>query len=206
MNADCLPNGRNKVIFEKECIDFMETFHNDLIRYALHHMRGDKEKAHDLLHDTFVVMLKGGDNIDFTRAPRKYFNMMMTREMERSRRVNQRKFEQSFVNAHFFSVEEGGPKEVLDSDMGNGDFQGYEEWTRHQREDTTLRDMAMKMPQLMAHLTPVERTHLEWLMDGLSYEEMQVKHPVSITRIGHILTRARRKLKKIAEAHLQDVG
>jgi RNA polymerase sigma factor (sigma-70 family) len=192
-NADCLPNGRNKVIFEKECIDFMETFHDDLIRYALHHMRGDKEKAHDLLHDTFVVMLKGGDNIDFTRAPRKYFNMMMTREMERSRRVNQRKFELSF-EAHT----------VLDN--GEPDLNGYDEWACVEREDTRFRDMAMKMPQLMAHLTPVERTHLEWMMDGLSYEEMQVKHPVSLTRIGQILTRARRKLKKAAEAHLQDVG
>lgn len=198
-SSDTLPNGRNREIFHRECMDFMETFHSDLLRYAMHHTRGDKDRAHDLLHNTFIVLLKGGDNIDFTRAPRKWFNMMMTREIERGGRVKQRKFEKNF----YYDPQ---VDERIDDYQPDNDY-SLEQWKQNQRqEDFYIHDLLKRIPDLLGCLTIVERTHIEWYLDGLSYEEMKVHHPVTTTRIGQILTRAKKKLKARAEALLRGVS
>lgn len=198
-----LPNGRNKEEFTKECHDFIETYYDQLMGSALKIMWNDVEKAQDLLHDTIEVLLKGGDNIDFTRQPRLYFKLMLKRQHERNFRIRQKGFELYFIIPTWFDSElcldfQAYPLE---------EFHSYKKWKEVAREHTNFKDLAEKFPQLLTCLTHVEKTHIEWLLDGLSYEEMQKKHPVSRTRIGQILTRARKKLKKAAEKVLaQDVG
>lgn len=177
-------------------MDFMETFHKDLYRYALYHVWGDKERAHDLLFDTYIYLLKGSTNIDFSRAPRKYFNVMMGKMKQRGRK-KQKDFENDLIGLGCDSHNSDEQTHAYEANQ-RGQYE-YDEWQRVEREKNLLAEIGMQFEQLLCNLTPTERMHLEWSLDGLSYEEMQNKHPVSKTRIGQILTRVRKKLKKQME-------
>lgn len=196
-----LANGRPKETFHAECFAFMETHHDRLVKYARKLTFGDHEDAHDLCHHTFMILLQGGDNIDFTKSPCSYFYLMMKREKERDGRMVQRKFEGAFVKEW---EHRKSPDDEILADLQVGDPTSYEEWSQSEREDTSFRDLALRFPELMTCLNPTERTHIEWYLDGLSYEDMRKKHPVSLVRIGQILTKARKKLKAKAEALLRD--
>lgn len=63
-----LPNGRNKTEFEKECHEFMEKNYERSMRDAMKLMCYDSDKAHDLLHSTYIILLKGGDKVDFSKT------------------------------------------------------------------------------------------------------------------------------------------
>lgn len=197
---DTLPNGRNKAEFEKECQEFLETYYPSLLNKALFLTQYDPDKAHDLMHDTIVVLMKGGDRIDFALNPQVYFYHMLKRERERNRRLRQRRFE-LFENRMTRYDEHWESDLRISNDIE--DTNQCKEWQQSEREGTSFQDLADVFPQFMSVLTPRERTYITWQLEGLTYGDIQKKHAVTKARIGQIFTSARKKLKKAAEDHLQ---
>lgn len=191
-----MPNGQLKETFQKECHDFLETYYTQLLKYALYHEGGEKDRADDLLHKTILILMEGRDNINFHRAPRTYFNLMMRREKERRTRVKQPLFEGGLL---IDDREEDLPFET----PSPSDQQRYEDWSADERANDPYKALAGHFDALCKELTPTEVQHLDWYLDGLSREEMKQYHNVSNKRLDQLLTKARRKIKKAVEARIQ---
>lgn len=180
-----MPNGQDRDSYTRLCHEFLEDNYQRLYKYAVFRTRGDEDWAHELLHTTITTLLEGWDDVDFTRSPYTYMQIMMKREQARHKTTPRKLFEYQNVVAV-------DPHSMI--------FQVY---ARENQAENDMTFLAQWFPRLCKVLTSTEREHMEWYLDGLSYEEMQRKHHVSRTRIGQILTRARKKLEQAGRVLLQ---
>lgn len=180
-----MPNGQNKEIYTRLCHEFIEDNYKRLWKYTLFRTRGNEDWAHELLHETLTILLEGWDNVDFTHSPYAYFQIMIQRQQARHKQV--RKMEFTYKNIF--------PVDPLDPIFTN--------YIEEHKEESDMTFILDNFEALLGVLNKTERQHLEWFLDDMSYKEMMNHHPVSKTRIGQILTSARKKLKMQVEVLLQ---
>ncbi len=182
-----MPNGQDKETYTRLCHEFIEHNYKRLLNYAMYRTKGDKDRAAELLHRTMMILLEGWYDIDFTYSPYAYVQIMIKQENTRHRDIKQRNFEYTYMTP-------SDPHEMAKIQYCTEDL-----------PYTDIDFLLEHFQELRRVLNQSELMHLEWFLDGLSYEEMIKKHHVSKTRIGQILTSARKKIRKKGLALLQVV-
>jgi len=175
-----MPNGQDQEEYTKRCHKFIDEYYTQLKKVARCLTR-DQDYAEDLLQETLRIFLEGWHNINFEKTG--YSNAIFVMRSLKSRTRLKRK--------------------TLDANLLFADPALLEYFSHKEERESIYSFLSQDFDRLTIDLTPEEKRHLEWYLDGLTYAEMQQYNHVTLKRIGQILTVARKKIKKQAQVLLQ---
>lgn len=175
-----MPNGQDREEYTKQCHKFIDENYAQLKKVASHLTRFDEERADDLLQEAVKILLEGWHNVDFEKTG--YSNAIFIMRSINSKTRLKRK--------------------TLDNNLFFTDSIFLESFPYKGENESDYSFLSRQFDSLTVDLTFEEKRHLEWYLDGLTYAEMQQYHAVTRIRIGQILTKARKKIKKRAQALL----
>lgn len=181
-----MPNGQDKEEYTRKCHELIESQYKKLVKIARYETRGDEIWAQELLQDTLLLLLEGYHNVDFTKSPMMYVQIMMRHVKGRHKQLKQKNFNRTALVAY-------DPRSPT-----------IEKYLEEERKQTDIEFLLEHFHELRSGLTAKQMQIIEYYLDGRPQLEVAKTFNVSKTRVGQILLEVKKKLRKKGLILLQD--
>jgi len=181
-----MPNGQDKEEYTRKCHELIECEYKNLLRTALYQTSGDRIWARELLHDTFLLLLEGYHNVDFTKSPVQYVRILIRHVKGRHKQIKQKDFNRTSMVAY-------DPRSTtIERHVEEGDKQ------------TDIDYLMEHFQEMQSILKPRHLDVLECHLDGMSTGTIAERFQVSTQRVNQILLAVKKQLQKKGLALLRD--
>lgn len=173
-----MPNGQDKEAYTRKCHELIESQYKKLVKIARYETRGDEIWAQELLQDTLLLLLEGYHNVDFTKSPMMYVQIMMRHVKGRHKQLKQKNFNRTALVAY-------DPRSPT-----------IEKYLEEEGKQTDIEFLLEHFHELRSGLTAKQMQIIEWHLDGCSQQVASKHLKLSTQRVSQILLKAKKNIRK----------
>lgn len=180
-----MPNGQDRVEYTRKCHLLIEKEYKNLMKNALYQTQGDKVWAHELLHDTLLLLLEGYHNVDFNKSPVQYVRILLRHVKGRHKQIKQKDFNRTSLIAY---------------DPCSPTIEKYKE---EESKYTDIQFLLDHFHQLQSRLNARQLYIVEEYLEGKSCPEIGAEIGITSQRVNQLLLRAKKEIQKKGTVLLQ---